>query len=110
MHEEQRMKKQQVRIDQVPANRVALIKALRLVGHTGLKQAGDLAGHLDRFRHSVLVAGIDAAVAEHIARVLEDAGAKVTVEDSAVSTPMLCCPTVNAKYRWGALRLVKKAI
>lgn len=104
------MSTQQIRISQVPSDRVQFTRALRLIGQMGLKQATELAVHLDRFRHSVVVAGVDPVVAAHIADVLRSAGAEVVVEECSIATPMLCFPTVNARYRWGAFRLIKKAI
>src|SRR6186997_2715563 len=106
------MTQYQVRLHELPADRVALVRALRLVGNLGLKRADDLARHLDRYRKSVLVAGIDESTAGHIAAALRDAGAEVAVEPSSVDTPMLCTPLVNAKFSWrgwGPFRLIRKA-
>ncbi|MBZ5590529.1 MAG: hypothetical protein LAO05_18420 [Acidobacteriia bacterium] len=102
------MSKQQIRIDQVPSDRVGFIRALRLIGQMGLKQATDVAAHLDRFRHSVVVAGIEPAVAAHISQVLRDAGAEVALEECSIGTPMVCSPTADAKYEWTASRLIRK--
>lgn len=104
------MSKEQIRVSHVPSDRVPFIKALRLVGQLGLKQANDLAVHLERFRNSVLVAGIDPAVAGHVSEVLRASGAEVVVEPCSINTPMLCSPAANAKYQWGRFRLVKKAV
>lgn len=104
------MSKKQIRVDRLPGDRRAFVKALRLIGRTGLKQASELAIHLERYRHSVLVTGIDRGTAEHIAALLRDAGAGVTVEASSLDTPMLCTPDVNRKYRWGAFRVISKAV
>lgn len=103
------MSTQQIRISRVPSDRVQFTRALRLIGQMGLKQATELAVHLDRFRNSVVVAGIEPAVAAHIADVLTNAGAEVAVEECSDTTPMLCSPTVNARYKWGAFRSIKKA-
>jgi hypothetical protein len=103
------MPKYQIRINGLPIDRSKFIKALRLTGHLGLKQALDLTVHFERFMHSILVAGIDLPVAEHIAGALRDAGADVELQRSSVSTPMLCTPQVNAKYTWSALYRIKRA-
>jgi hypothetical protein len=106
------MNKYQVRLRELPADRVAFLRSLRLVGNLGLKQADDLARHLDRFRKSVLVAGVEESTAGHIASSLIEAGAEVDVEISSVDSPMLCTPTVNDKFRWqgwGPFRLIRKA-
>lgn len=107
------MTQYQVRIRKLPTDHVALVRALRLVGNLGLKQADALARHLDRYRKSVLVAGIDDSTAGHIAAALRGAGAEVAVESSSVDTPMLCTPMANAKFSWrgwGPFRLIRKAI
>jgi hypothetical protein len=75
----------------------------------GLKQANDLAIHLERFRNSVLVAGIEPTVADHISEALQTSGAEVLVEESSIDTPMLCSPAANTKYHWGPFRTIKKA-
>ena len=106
------MNKYQIRLRELPPDRIAFLRSLRLVGNLGLRQADDLARHLDRFRHSVLVAGVEQGTADHIAASLIDAGAKVEVETSSVDSPMLCTPTVNDKFRWGGwgpFRLIRKA-
>jgi ribosomal protein L7/L12 len=103
------MSKQQIRISRLPTDRVRFVKALRLIGPMGLKQASDLAGHLERFRHSVVVAGVKPAVAAHVSQVLQDAGAEVLVEECAIETPMICFPTVDAKYKWGDFRRIEKS-
>ncbi|MEX2124796.1 MAG: hypothetical protein WD795_12955 [Woeseia sp.] len=75
-----------------------------------LKQASDLALHLERFGRSVVVAGIEPAVAAHIADDLRRAGAEVVIEESSLSTPMLCTPEGNEKYGWRAFRSIGKSI
>lgn len=104
------MSKQQVRIKRVPEDRPRLARALRLVGRMSLRQAQDLAIHLARFQNSIVVAGVDSSVAEHVANVLQGSGAEVDVEECSIDTPMLCSPEVNARYQWGAFRTIRKAI
>jgi hypothetical protein len=102
----------QIRLSELPTDRIALVRALRLVGNLGLKQANDLALHVGRFPQSVLVAGVDESTAGHIAAAFKDVGAEVAVEPSSIDTPMLCTPMVNAKFSWrgwGPFRLIRKA-
>lgn len=106
------MAKFQIRLRELPTDRIALVRALRLIGNLGLRQADDLARHVDRFRKSVLVAGVDESTAGHIAAALRNAGAEVEMESSSVDTPMLCTPMVNSKFSWqgwGPFRLIRKA-
>ena len=101
----------EIRLLQLPADRIALIRALRLIGRLNLKQAHQLLVHLDRFPKSVLVAGIDKSVAEHQAAALRDAGAEVSVEPSSMPTPMMCTPMVNTKFgwrTWGPFRVISR--
>jgi ribosomal protein L7/L12 len=104
------MSKRQVRVSKPPSDRVQFVKALRLIGNLGLKEASELALHLENFRDSVVVAGIEPEVATHIAEALGLAGAEVVVEECSISTPMLRRPAVNAKYAWHSPRLVKKVV
>ena len=100
--------KHQVRVHRVPRQNPELLRALRLAGQLTLKEASDLAVHLERFRGAVLVAGIDAEVAEHLAEALRGAGAEVDVEPSSLDTPMLCRPQANELYEWGRLRRLRR--
>jgi hypothetical protein len=102
------MSKCQVIIVCPPKDQTAFVRALRTAGSISLKQATGLAVYFERFRRSVLVAGVDLSVAEHLAGCLRDAGAEVELQPSSMSTPMLCAPEVNAKYGWGALRRIKQ--
>src|ERR1700722_6326348 len=83
------MSKHQICVNKVPADRSNFIKTLRLAGRLELKQALDLTVHLERYGHSILVAGIDLAVAEHLAEALRETGAEVDVQVSSIQTPML---------------------
>ncbi len=102
------MSKHQIRVDSLPTDRTKMISAARLIGRLGLKEASDLVRHLEDVSHSVVVAGVEHDVAEHIAGVLREAGATVSIESSSIDTPMLCAPEVNAKYTWGAFRSFRK--
>ena len=81
------MSKHQICVNKVPADRTNFIKTLRLAGRLELKQALDLTVHLVRYGHSILVAGIDLPVAEHLAEALRETGAEVDVQVSSIQTP-----------------------
>jgi hypothetical protein len=104
------MSKYQIIVCSLPTDRTKFVEALRRTTPLTLKQALDVANHLERFRHSTLVAGIDLQVADHIASALREAGAEVVLDESSVTTPMLCNPEGNTHYRWGMFRVIKKAI
>jgi ribosomal protein L7/L12 len=104
------MSKYQVIVGSLPTDRTKFVEALRRTTPLTLKQALDVANHLERFRNSTLVAGVDLEVADHIASALRETGAEVVLAESSVTTPMLCNPEGNTNYRWGMLRVIKKAI
>lgn len=98
------MSTRQIRIRALPSDHVEFLRALRLIGNMGLKQATSLASHLRKVRDPVVAAGLDAEVAEHIAEALRDTGAEIAVEDCSINTPMLCFPPANEKYAWSLFR------
>jgi hypothetical protein len=90
----------------------ALRKALRMVAGLGWLDARRLSRYVlavdrntEQYLHlpCVLVAGIDRATADHVAGLLRQAGATVSVEESTLQQPMLLCPKVNQRYRWDNL-------
>jgi hypothetical protein len=90
----------------------ALGKALRMIAGLGWLDAGRLSRYLLEVDDSteelvhlpcVLVAGIGRTTADHVAGLLREAGATVSVEESTVQQPMLLCPKANQRYRWDTL-------
>ena len=94
----------QVDVVSPATDRIAFVRALRTVGEISLKRASDIEIHLERFRNSTLVAGVDRRTAEHIAATLVATGAAVVVRESTVSSATICCPEANHRYEWGAMR------
>jgi hypothetical protein len=89
-----------------------LRKALQMVAGLGWLDARRLSRYVlavdrntEQYLHlpCVLVAGIDRTTADHVAGLLREAGATVSVEESTVQQPMLLCPKANRRYRWDAL-------
>jgi hypothetical protein len=101
------MQKYQVRVLRLGTDETELVRALRLIGRLDLKRAHDLAMHLKRVPGSLIVAGIDHNVADHIAETLRSTGATVDVQLSTLDSPMLCTPDANVIYEWGAMRTVR---
>jgi ribosomal protein L7/L12 len=98
------MPRYQVNVKAPGEDRTAFIKALRTVAGISLKRAAALSVHFDCFRNSTLVAGLGKAAAEHIAETLGASGASVTVLESPLNTPMICCPEADHRFKWGRLR------
>ena len=98
------MPRYQVNVKAPAEDRTAFIKALRTVAGISLKRAADLSVHLDLSRNSTLVAGLRKAAAEHIAETLVASGASVTVLESSLDTPMMCCPEADHRFKWSRLR------
>ncbi len=94
------MPKYQVKVISSGGHFVSRVRSLRLVADLGLGEAKHLSDYLRDAAPCVLVAGVDREVAEHVATLLRDAGADVTVEESSAEAPMLLCPEANQRYRW----------
>ena len=101
------MSKYQVCVLRPSANETEFVRALRLIGRVDLTQAHELAMHLTRVHGTVVVAGVDLQVAQHIAATLNATGAEAQVQPSSLDSPMLCTPAANVIYEWGALRTVR---
>ena len=89
-----------------------LRKALQMVAGLGWLDARRLSRYVlavdrntEQYIHlpCVLVAGIDQTTADHVAGLLREAGATVSVEESTVRQPMLLCPKASQRYRWDDL-------
>jgi ribosomal protein L7/L12 len=98
------MHRYQVNVKAPAENRIAFIKALRTVAGISLKRAAELSVHFDRSRNGTLVAGLGKAAAEHIAGTLTASGARVAILESQLTTPMMCCPEADQRFKWGHLR------
>lgn len=101
------MRKFQVQIERVGENEAAMLRALRVVGKMNLVDAGRLYRLLAQ-TPGVVAAGIDQAVATHIAEQLRGAGARVRVEASDLEMPMVLEPKAGILYQWGSARSLRK--
>jgi ribosomal protein L7/L12 len=97
------MSKFQVRVSSLPSEGVPLVKALRTIADLGLADAKGLFDYLREHTPCVVVAGIAREVADHVAELLEEAGADAAVEESTLDVPMLLCPEVDHRHRWSWL-------
>jgi ribosomal protein L7/L12 len=93
------MRKYQVRVQSVADEVVPLVGSLRLLADLGLGDTKELSDYLSMFPPCLLVAGVNQEVAEHVAQLLEQAGASASVEESSIDDPMLLCPEANDCYR-----------
>lgn len=98
------MDRYQVELADFPGDRIVFVKALRIVGKVSLLDATHIYVHASNAKGTVLAAGIDKQVADHIAATFIDVGMKVLVKPSSIKTPMICRPQANSAYQWGALR------
>jgi ribosomal protein L7/L12 len=101
------MQKFQVQVEQVSANEAAMLRALRVIGKMTLANASRLHRYLAQ-TPSVVAAGIERAVAEHIAAQLSSAGARARVEPSSLQAPMVLEPRAGEEYQWGSPRTLRK--
>lgn len=100
------MDRYQVELTAFPGDETTFLKTLRIVGRVSLADAVTIHALASVVEGTVLVAGIDRPVADHIARAFVEAGIAVVVRPSSVTTPMICRPQANETYRWNAVRQV----
>lgn len=100
------MDRYQVALNGFPGSEVAFVSAMRVVGKISLADASRVFRKASNAKRTVLVAGIDLSVAEHIAAVFTAAGIPVTVHPSSVTSPMICRPQAEVAYRITAARMV----
>ena len=100
------MDRHQVELSTFSGDRTVFLKTLRLVGRISLADAVAVHAHACTAERTVLVAGVDRRVADHIAAAFAAAGIPVVVRPSSVASPMICRPQANEAYRWIAVRLV----
>lgn len=99
----------QVDVDRVPVVAVEFVKALRLVGRMSLREASDVHAHLVASGGGTVIAGVERAVAEHVARELGRAGAVATVAESSVRSPASCNPAAAIVFSWRRFRQLESA-
>jgi hypothetical protein len=98
------MERFQVEVLTFPGDEIPFIKSVRTIGRISLAQASALHTHAKNAQHTVLVAGVERDVADHIAATLQAAGTDTVVKPSSIRTPMVCFPAVNTAYQWGGIR------
>ncbi len=96
------MERFQVQLKDRPGDEIAFLKALRLVGGIPLSDAAKVYLHARKTPGAVIVAGVDEAVACHIAAAFHDFGTAAEVRPSSVRSPMICRPEANRAFVWGA--------
>jgi hypothetical protein len=93
------MDRYQVQMQGVPNDEIPFVRAMRIIGRVSLTDAIKIHSHARNAGGTVLVAGIDRHVADHIAAAFTAAGIAVSVRPSTVTSPMICRPQANAPYR-----------
>ncbi len=100
------MDRYQVTLIDPPGDQVAFLAAFRTIGKIALADAVKVYAEAMNARATVLVAGIDLTVADHIAATFAGHGMAVSVEPSALASPMVCRPQANIAYRPNAARVL----
>ena len=94
------MNRFQVELVGIPGDEVAFVKAMRRTGRLTLTDALLIFDHARRGRVTVLVAGVERAIADEMRQCFADAGVRVVVETSALRTPMVCRPQADRALEW----------
>ncbi len=103
------MKLYQVDIEEVPADPIEFVKALRVVGKMSLADASEVQKLLIGSGGGTVVAGVELGVAQHIAQVLAGAGARTSVVESSVRSPSSCNPAAATRFVWNKFRSLEAA-
>lgn len=93
----------QVQVEGMPADEVAFVKAMRVVGDVSLADAVRVFAHARYHDGTVLVAGIQRAIADHVVEIFRAAGIADGIHPSTVASPMICRPQASVAYRRGVL-------
>lgn len=96
----------QVELKDFPGDQKIFVRVFRIVGRISLSDAVKVYVQASNSTRTVLTAGIEKHVADHIAQSFAEAHIDVVVKDSSISTPMICRPQANATYRWSSTRNV----
>ena len=102
------MERFQVELLSCPRDEIKFVKALRIIGRISLADAVAIHAEAREAGGMILVAGIERAVAEHIAESFDAADIQTVVQPSSVATPMVCRPQANTAYRWTGWRSIVK--
>lgn len=86
------MDRYQVQMQGVPEDEIPFVRAICIIGQVSLADAVRIHAHARNAGGTVLVAGIDRRVADHIAAAFTAAGIAVGVHPSTVTSPMICRP------------------
>ena len=100
------MDRYQVGLVAFPGDETTFLKTLRIVGKISLADAVKIHAYASVVERTLLGAGVDRRVADHIGAAFVDAGIPGVVEPSSIMTPMICRPQADETYRWNAVRQV----
>lgn len=103
------MERYQVELTDFPGEQIAFVKALRIVGNVSLADANEIYVHASNAKRTVLVAGIEKHVADHIAAAFTKAHIRAVVKIPSIASPMICRPQANTSYIRNGLRSVVSA-
>jgi hypothetical protein len=103
------MKLYQVDIHALPSDAAEFARALRVVGKMSLADASSVEALLRRTGGGTVVAGVELPVAEHVARELGKAGARIVIAESSVRSPASCNPAAAGMFVWSKFRSLEAA-
>jgi hypothetical protein len=100
----------QVDVHGVPADERAFLRGTRLAGNMSLKNAAEVLALVKEGQHVTLVAGVDRAVAEHVAAHLDQvSGCETTLSESTVRSPQAFSMDARFRFQWGPMRRIVRA-
>lgn len=85
-------KRYEVVIDQFPEKHIPVLRVLRQLLGTGLKETKELYDYSSKNCPCVFLAGVDLELAEKLMRELLEVGANVSIRESSLPNPMIICP------------------
>jgi ribosomal protein L7/L12 len=85
------------------ADQTELVKQLRVIGALELAEAKAVAAFARQNEPCTLAAGLDREVADHVAGLLAEAGAKSAIMASSATAPQFLSLAVNGRYVWSRL-------
>jgi ribosomal protein L7/L12 len=85
-------KRYEVVVDQFPEKYIPVLRVLRNLLGTGLKETKTLYNYSSKHCPCVFLAGVELELAEKLTRELLEVDVKVSIRESSLPNPMIVCP------------------